>query len=136
LLAVLNALLYAAFNMLTRRLVATESAASLQLMSAAGAAVLLAPWALAAWQWPAGSGAWWLLALCGLCGGLGHFMVAQAHRYASAATLAPFLYQQIIYMTLLGWWVFGQVPGLLVIAGAAVVVLSGLYLLWLEMKRR
>ena len=136
LLSVLNALLYAAFNLLTRRLVATESAASLQLMSAAGAALLLAPWALAVWQTPASPGQWGLLALCGLCGGLGHFMVAQAHRYASAATLAPFLYQQIIYMTLLGWWVFDQVPGLLVIGGAAVVVLSGLYLLWLEMKGR
>ncbi|MBN8491556.1 MAG: DMT family transporter [Burkholderiales bacterium] len=136
LLSVLNALLYAAFNMLTRRLVATESAASLQLMSAAGAALLLAPWALAVWQMPASLGQWGLLALCGLCGGVGHFMVAQAHRYASAATLGPFLYQQIIYMTLLGWWVFDQVPSLLVIGGAAVVVLSGLYLLWLEMKGR
>lgn len=136
LLSVLNALLYAAFNMLTRRLVATESAASLQLMSAAGAAVLLAPFAWAGWQMPSGPGEWLLLALCGLCGGLGHFMVAQAHRYASAATLGPFLYQQIIYMTLLGWLVFGQAPGLLVVGGAAIVVLSGLYLLWLEMKRR
>jgi drug/metabolite transporter (DMT)-like permease len=78
LLSVLNALLYAAFNMLTRRMVATES----------------------------------------------------------AATLGPFLYQQIVYMTLLGWLVFGQVPGLLVVAGAAIVVFSGLYLLWLEMNRR
>jgi drug/metabolite transporter (DMT)-like permease len=136
LLSVLNALLYAAFNMLTRRLVATESAASLQLMSAVGAAVLLSPWALAVWQMPARATEWLLLALCGLCGGLGHFMVAQAHRYASAATLGPFLYQQIIYMTLLGGLVFGQVPGLPVVGGAAVVVLSGLYLLWLEMKRR
>jgi drug/metabolite transporter (DMT)-like permease len=136
LLSVLNALLYAAFNMLTRRMVATESAASLQLMSAAGAALLLTPWALAVWQMPETLGQWLLLALCGLCGGLGHFMVAQAHRYASAATLGPFLYQQIIYMTLLGWWVFGQVPSPLVVGGAAVVVLSGLYLLWLEMKRR
>ena len=135
LLSVMNALLYAAFNLLTRRMVATESAASLQLMSAAGAAVLLAPWALAAWQWPAGAGPWLLLALCGLCGGLGHFMMAQAHRYASAATLGPFLYQQILYMTLLGWLVFGQAPGLLVVGGAAIVVASGLYLLWLEMRR-
>ena len=136
LLSVMNALLYAAFNLLTRRMVATESAASMQLMSALGAALILSPWALAAWQWPQGWLPWLALALCGLCGGLGHFMVAQAHRYASAATLAPFLYQQIIYMTLLGWLVFGQVPGLLVMVGALVVVLSGLYLLWLEMRRR
>ena len=132
----MNALLYAAFNMLTRRMVATESAASLQLMSALGAALLLTPWALAGWQWPEGWLLWLVIALCGLCGGLGHFMVAQAHRYASAATLGPFLYQQILYMALLGWVIFGQVPGLLVIGGALVVVFSGLYLLGLEMRRR
>ncbi len=136
LLSVMNAILYAAFNMLTRRMVATESAASLQLMSALGAALLLAPWALANWKAPAGWQTWAVLATCGLCGGLGHFMVAQAHRYASAATLGPFLYQQIIYMTLWGWLLFGQVPGLLVVGGAASVVISGLYLLWLEMHRR
>ena len=136
LLSVMNALLYAAFNMLTRRMMATESAAATQLMSALGAAVLLTPWALAGWVWPNGWLAWGVIALCGLCGGLGHFMVAQAHRYASAATLGPFLYQQILYMALLGWLVFGQVPGLMVIGGALTVVLSGLYLLWLEMRRR
>ena len=48
----MNAVLYAVFNMLTRRMVATESAASMQLMSALGATVVLAPWALAGWQWP------------------------------------------------------------------------------------
>jgi drug/metabolite transporter (DMT)-like permease len=63
-------------------------------------------------------------------------MVAQAHRYASAATLGPFLYQQILYMTLWGWLLFGQIPGLLVIGGAGIVVASGLYLLGLEMRRR
>jgi drug/metabolite transporter (DMT)-like permease len=136
LLSVLNALLYAAFNILTRRMVATESAASMQLMSALGATVLLAPWALATWQAPAGWLSWAVIATSGLCGGLGHFMVAQAHRYASAATLGPFLYQQIIYMTLFGWLIFGQVPGWLVVGGAAIVVLSGLYLLALEMSRK
>lgn len=136
LLSVMNAVLYAVFNMLTRRMVATESAASLQLMSALGATLLLAPWALAGWQSPAGGMTWLVIAVCGLCGGLGHFMVAQAHRYASAATLGPFLYQQIIYMTLWGWLLFGQVPGWLVVSGAAIVVMSGLYLLWLEMRPR
>jgi len=131
-----QAFLYAAFNILTRRLAATESAASLQLMSALGATVLLAPFGLASWQWPADWQSWLLIGACGLCGGLGHFFVATAHRYASAATLGPFLYQQIIYMTLLGWLVFGQVPDAMVAVGAMVVVASGLYLLWLEMRRR
>jgi drug/metabolite transporter (DMT)-like permease len=60
--------------------------------------------------------------------------VAVAHRYASAAVLGPFLYQQILYMTVLGWLVFGQVPDLAVVLGALVVVASGLYLLWREFQ--
>jgi drug/metabolite transporter (DMT)-like permease len=50
--------------------------------------------------------------------------------------LGPFLYQQIIYMTLWGWLLFSQVPDASVVAGAAVVVGSGLYLLWLEVRHR
>ena len=73
--------------------------------------------------------------MCGLMGGLGHLAVAMAHRYASAAVLGPFLYQQILYMALWGWLVFSQVPDAFVVAGSLVVVLSGLYLLWMEWRR-
>ena len=135
LLCVAQAVLYAVFNMLTRRMAATETPESMQLLSAAMAALLLAPVALAHWQMPATSTQWLLLVLCGLMGGVGHLFVAMAHRGASAAVLGPFLYQQILYMTLLGWLVFGQVPDAFVVAGALVVVLSGLYLLWMEMRR-
>jgi drug/metabolite transporter (DMT)-like permease len=135
LLSVTQAFLYAAFNLLTRRMAATDSPESTQLFSALAATALLAPFALAQWQAPAGALQWAVIALCGLMGGLGHLFVAQAHRHASAAVLGPFLYQQILYMTFWGWLVFHQVPDAFVIAGAAVVVLSGLYLLWLEMRR-
>lgn len=135
LLSVLNAVLYAFFNLLTRRLAASESPAATQLMSAFGATVVLAPFAMAHWQTPADARTWALIVVCGLVGGFGHFWVAQAHRYASAATLSPFLYQQIIYMTLWGWLLFGQWPDASVAVGAAIVVASGLSLLWIEMKR-
>lgn len=136
LLSALNALLYAGFNLLTRRMAATESPQAMQLVSAAGATLVLAVPALLQWQWPPDALSWGLLTLCGLTGGLGHLFVAMAHRYASASVLGPFLYQQIVYMTLWGWLVFHQVPDALVVAGAVVVVGSGLYLLWLEMRRR
>jgi drug/metabolite transporter (DMT)-like permease len=136
LLSVCNAVLYAAFNMLTRRLAASESPAATQLMSAIGATLVLAPVALAQWQWPTSWWVWTVICVCGLSGGLGHFCVTQAHRYASAAVLGPFLYQQIVYMTLWGWLLFSQMPDVFVIAGAIVVVSSGLYLLWLEMRPR
>jgi drug/metabolite transporter (DMT)-like permease len=135
LLSVANALLYAGFNLLTRRMAATESPQAMQLVSACGAVLVLAVPALLQWRTPPNGLSWGLLALCGLTGGLGHLFVAMAHRYASAAVLGPFLYQQILYMTLWGWLVFQQVPDAFVVAGAVVVVASGLVLLWLEMRR-
>lgn len=135
LLSVANAVLYAAFNMLTRRMAATESPESMQLVSAMGAALVLTPFALAQWRWPTDGLIWAVVAMTGLFGGLGHLFVARAHRYASAAVLGPFLYQQIVYMVLWGWLLFGQLPDAFVVAGALVVVVSGLYLLWLELRR-
>jgi drug/metabolite transporter (DMT)-like permease len=136
LLSVLNAVLYAMFNLLTRRMAATESAESMQLISAIGAALVLTPFALAVFRMPQGWQTWAVIAAIGLAGGLGHLFAAMAHRHATAAVLGPFLYQQILYMTAWGWLVFGQVPDGFVIGGAAIVVASGLYLLWMEMRQR
>ena len=134
LLSIMNALLYAAFNLMTRRLASSDHPISTQLASAVVPSVLLAPFALWHWQMPEGWLTWGLIVLMGLAGGLGHSASALAHRYATAAVLGPFLYQQIIYMTLGGWLVFGQVPDSAVIIGACIVVMSGLYLLWREFR--
>ena len=135
LLSALNAVLYALFNMMTRYLASSENPATTQLTSAVVATLVMTPIALWQWQNPATLLEWCVMALAGLCGGIGHYFVAVAHRYASAAVLGPFLYQQIIYMSVLGWLVFGQVPDLAVVLGTLVVVASGLYLLWREFQR-
>lgn len=135
LLSMTSATLFAGFSLLTRRMAATETPESMQLLSAVAASVLLAPMALWQWQAPASPGVWGLILLCGLVGGVGHQCMAMAHRHASAAVLGPFLYQQILYMALGGWLVFNQVPDVFVGAGAVVVAGSGLSLLALEVRR-
>ena len=129
-----NAILYALFNLLTRRLASQEHPATMQLASALVSTAVLTPFALWTWQTPSSGWQWLMLALAGLSGGAGHYFAAQAHRFASAAVLGPFLYQQILYMTLGGWLVFDQVPDRAVLLGATVVVASGLYLLWREFQ--
>ncbi|MFN8955624.1 MAG: DMT family transporter [Burkholderiales bacterium] len=133
LLSELNAIL-CALQHDERYLASSEHPATTQLTSAVVATLVLTPVALWRWQNPATLLEWFVMALAGLCGGIGHYFVACAHRYASAAVLGPFLYQQIIYMTLMGWLVFDQVPDLAVVLGAVVVVASGLYLLWREFQ--
>lgn len=135
LIALGNALLYALFNLMTRRLAAYDSPVATQFLSALGATLALTPFALAAWQTPATALEWGVACLMGLFGGLGHYGLALAYRYAPASVLAPFLYQQIVWMVLLGYLVFGDVPDAAVAVGAAIVIASGLYLLWRERKR-
>jgi drug/metabolite transporter (DMT)-like permease len=135
LLAVVNAVLYAIFNLMTRRLAAYDSAETIQYLPAVGAAVLLTPFALAAWESPQGWLEWSVACLLGTLGGLGHYLLASAHRYAPATVLAPFLYQQVIYMALFGYLVFGDVPAPAVWLGSAIVIASGLYLFARERAR-
>jgi drug/metabolite transporter (DMT)-like permease len=127
-LAVGNAVLYAIFNLMTRRLAAYDSPETIGYLPAVGAAIGLTPFAIAVWEWPEGLLEWTLACLLGVLGGLGHYLLALAHRYAPSSVIAPFLYQQIIYMALFGYLVFGDVPSRAVWAGAAIVVASGLYL--------
>ena len=135
LLSLVNAVLYAMFNLMTRRLAAYDSPETIQYLPAVGAAVLLAPFALAAWQSPGGWLEWTLACLMGALGGLGHYLLALAHRYAPATVIAPFLYQQVLYMALFGYLVFGDVPAPAVGIGAAIVIASGLYLFSRERAR-
>ena len=134
LLSLGNAVFYALFNLLTRHLASSEHPATMQLASAMVSTAVLTPFALWTWQTPSSGWQWLVLGLAGLSGGAGHYFAAQAHRFASAAVLGPFLYQQILYMTLGGWLVFDQVPDHAVLLGAGVVVASGLYLLWREFQ--
>ena len=136
LLSMANAVLYALFNLMTRKLAAYDSPETIQFLPALVASALLAPFALAAWQAPQGWFEWALLCLMGVFGGTGHYLLAVAHRYAPASTLAPFLYQQILYMALFGYLVFGSVPDKAVWVGAAIVIASGLYLFARERRGR
>jgi drug/metabolite transporter (DMT)-like permease len=133
--SVVNAILYAAFMMMTRRLAAYDSPETIQYLPALGAAIGLAPFALVAWQSPVGWLQWTVACLLGVLGGVGHHLLAVAHRYAPASVIAPFLYQQVIYMALFGYLVFGDVPAATVWLGAPIVIASGLYLFARERSR-
>jgi drug/metabolite transporter (DMT)-like permease len=134
LLSVVNAILYAIFMMMTRRLAAYDSPETIQYLPALGAAIGLAPFAFAAWDAPTGWLEWTLACTMGVLGGVGHYLLALAHRYAPSSVIAPFLYQQVIYMALFGYLVFGDVPGAGVWLGAPIVISSGLYLFTRERK--
>jgi drug/metabolite transporter (DMT)-like permease len=67
---------------------------------------------------------------------IGHWIVTLAYRHADASVLIPFSYTQIIWATLLGVLAFGNIPDGWTLAGAAVVIGSGLYTAHRERVRR
>ena len=134
-LALGGAIIYAFFNILTRKVAASDHPATTQLMSAVGPAILLTPFALPTWQSPSDGFQWLIIVGMGVFGFGGHYLLALAYRYAKANTLSPYSYQQIIYMTLVGMIVFNQSPGFNVVIGALIVLGSGLYLILQEIRK-
>jgi drug/metabolite transporter (DMT)-like permease len=65
--------------------------------------------------------------IVGLASTAGQWIVVLAFRYADASVLAPFSYIQLLWVTLLGFVIFGEVPDVWTVAGAAFIVASGLY---------
>jgi drug/metabolite transporter (DMT)-like permease len=133
--SLVNAVLYAVFMLMTRRLAAYDSPETIQYLPAVVATIGLAPFAVAAWEMPDTVVEWTLACLMGVLGATGHYLLALAHRYAPSTVIAPFLYQQVFYMALFGYLVFGDVPGAAVWVGAAIVIASGLYLFYRERQR-
>jgi drug/metabolite transporter (DMT)-like permease len=75
-----------------------------------------------------------LMALTGVLGSFGHFLLIAAHRLAPASVLSPFIYTQLIWVVIIGYVVFDHLPNSWTVAGGSIVVGSGLYLLYRERK--
>ena len=92
-------------------------------------AVLLAPPALLYGQMPGSVFDFVLLASLGVFGLSGHALLVKASRLASASKVAPFVYSQILWMTALGFIVFGDVPDGWTLVGASIISLCGIYIM-------
>jgi len=130
-IACLTALATALYQILSRKLASADGAHATQFYTAMLAAGATAPLAALEWTPPDARG-WALMALLGVLGGIGHWLLTVAHACAPAPVLAPFNYTQIVWMPLLGYLVFADVPSPWTLAGGAVVAVSGLYLLHRE----
>jgi drug/metabolite transporter (DMT)-like permease len=66
--------------------------------------------------------------LYGLTAVLGWLFMTGAYRRATAATVIPFQYSQIITGGLIGYFVWHEIPSPNLIAGAAIIIASGIYI--------
>lgn len=135
--AVAAAICYALYQILTRRLVGSETQLRLLFFTALVGTLCMtfAPFTHWDGHWPSLTEAA-LLASLGLYGGVGHFLMIRAFREANASTLSPLLYVQLIWATLLGWLVFAHLPDFPAVIGMLIIGASGLTLALTERSAR
>jgi len=75
-----------------------------------------------------------LFALGGTLIGVGHFCLIECFRHAEAAVVVPFKYATIVWATMLGFLIWGDVPDGWTIAGGTIVIGSGLYIIRRETR--
>ncbi len=124
------------YVIMTRRMSASETSESLILFAALSPVVLLLPTLPFSVSLPQDAWHWAILLSLGIYGALGHWFLIRAYRIATASALAPYPYLQMVWMIGAGWLVFSQLPDMWTIAGAAIIVASGLYIVHREHRLR
>jgi drug/metabolite transporter (DMT)-like permease len=130
LIAVSGSLLFAVLLVMTRLL---RNTAQMVLISGQLVSTLLFGAAMAPFGWVTPSFLdFLLLVLFGVLAVVALACVNHALKLAPASVVVPYQYTMILWAIMLGYAVFGDVPDLPMLAGAAIIIAAGLYIFWLE----
>lgn len=134
LLVLLSSLFWSVAMLATRKLAVIDRPGVTLLWSAATGFVLLLailPFFLTPMTWRLAG----LSVALGVVASAGQWLAVLAYRHARATVLAPLGYAQLIWASVLGLLVFGNVPDRWVVVGAAIIALSGLFVVHGERAR-
>ena len=134
LFALVSAVLYAFYQILTRLVGHTDGVATSflwQFLIGAGILTLVAPFV---WQ-PPTAAHWPLFAVIAALGAVGHFAFIRALNLAPAVVLQPFTYTLLLWEIAFGWLAFGDFPDAVTFMGGALVIAAGLYAVGRERQR-
>lgn len=79
------------------------------------------------WQTPTNV-EWGGMLLLGVVACIAHLMIVRALKLAPAVLLAPLHYTMLLWGVVFGWVFFGDVPGMRILVGSAIIVLAGLFI--------
>jgi drug/metabolite transporter (DMT)-like permease len=118
-----------------RRLTRTEPVTRIVFYFGLVASVVALPPALWWWRTPSAT-TWAVLLLMGVFATVGQLTLTRAYVHAPAALVGPFLYAGPVFAGLLDWLIWGRLPDLLFVVGAAVVIAAATLALRLRMQAR
>ena len=122
------------YQLLTRRLSGTDHPVTSNYLTSLVGAVLMGILAVFNWRTPTLHDAVMMAALGGMAMS-GHLLLTHAFRFSSAASLAPFTYSQILFAGVVGLVFFDHAPDLGALLGMAVIIASGLIMVWVQRQQ-
>jgi len=134
LIAVVSAMMFAVYGLLTRYVARKDNAITSFFWTGISGGVVMT--FIGIWYWQAmTSGDWvWMGVLC-VTGVLGHFLLIKTLEVAEASAVQPFAYFQLVFVSIIGVLVFGERIMLHTAIGAGIVVGAGLFTIWRERVR-
>ena len=130
-----TAILFSVYQIVTRKLAGREHPYTTLFYTAIVGGAITTIAVPLHWVTPTPSQAGFVVCI-GLLGGIGHLLLIRAMEHTSPSTLAPFVYSQLIWSTLLAYLAFGDFPEPITLFGMLVVVAAGLLAVnWKHMRR-
>ena len=131
-MVVLGAAFFASLaQVFVRKLVATESTATIVFWFSITASALSTVTIFWGWVIPAPREAIFLI-IAGLLGGVGQILLTSSYRLADASVIAPFEYTSMILAIGVGFFVFGEVPTTVMLLGASIIIAAGVIIILRE----
>ena len=135
LFALVNAVLYGSVTAAVRSMSSTESAETLTFYQLGMLTALFALLLPLGWTTPTPTDAAWIV-FNGSTNAVGQYWWTRALHLAPASAVSPFYYLSLIWACILGFAIWQEIPTVALVIGSAIVVASGLFLLWHESRQR
>ena len=130
----ISAVMFALYALLTRYVARKDTSATSFFWTGVAGAVAMT--GVGIWFWePMAPTDWaWMATLC-VTGAFGHWLLIRVYEVSEASAVQPFAYMQLVFGSLLGVTVFGEIIAWNVATGAGIVVAAGLFTLWRERQQ-
>ena len=135
LLPLLSAALFAMYNIMTRFVARSDSSDTSFFWTGIGGMIITSIIGPFFWDLPQGKDWIWMIILC-ISGACGHYTMIKALEKAEASSLQPFSYLQLLFASIIGVVIFGEVITLPIVIGGIIIVSAGLFTIWREHLKR
>jgi len=133
LLALYAAFAIAVYSIITRKLAHSVRPHVLQFVAGVFGVVSLLPFAVSLWQ-PITLKSFMLMTWVGCASWAGHELLTRAHKHGEDSVLMPYSYSFIVYMMIIGYIFYDEIPTVYTLFGTFIIIASGL-LIWYRERR-